>query len=75
MGKLKIDNTLEVPNHRLTQSAIWDSGVVLTCVWCTFDLLVFKVILTSFGALVSKWSVIQKQIAIERRGLKFWIRW
>ncbi len=27
---------------------MWDSGVVLTCIWGTFDLLVIKVILGSF---------------------------
>ncbi len=36
----------------------------------TFDLLVFKVILRSFGALVSKWPVTQKWLAVEQNGLK-----
>ena len=32
----------------------------------TFDLLVFKVILVSFGALFSKWPVTRKQVGVHR---------
>ncbi len=32
-------------------------GVPVTCIWDIFDLLVFKVILGSFGALISKWPI------------------
>ncbi len=32
-------------------------GVVITCIWGIFDLLVFKVFLGSFGALGTKWPV------------------
>ena len=39
--------------------------IVVTCIWSTFDLLVFSVIFGSFGALVSKWSVTQKRLAVE----------
>ena len=35
------------------------------------DLLVFKVILGSFGALFSKWPVIQTQVSVENSGVKF----
>ncbi len=35
------------------QSGIWESGGVVTCVWVNFDILVFKLILGLFGALVS----------------------
>ena len=34
---------------------IWDLGTQVMLMWYTFDLLVFKVILGSFSALVSKW--------------------
>ena len=37
----------------------------------TFDPLVFKVILGSFGALVSDWPVTQKRLAVEQKGVKF----
>ena len=36
----------------------WDSGVFILQICCTFDLLIFKDILGSFGAVtVSKWPV------------------
>ncbi len=39
------------------RSAIWDSGVAVTCIWITIDFLGFKVLLESLSALVSKfWS-------------------
>ena len=34
-------------------------NVAVTCIWVTFDLLAFNVILESFVALVSKWSVVE----------------
>ena len=37
------------------QSEIWDSGLLVTSMWGTFSLLVFKVIWGSFGAL-GHWS-------------------
>ncbi len=42
----------EMASHGAKGSEIWDSGVVVacTCIWGTFDLLVFNVILESFGA-------------------------
>ena len=42
-------------------------GVVVTCIWGTFgfDLLVLKVTLGSFDALVSKWPVTRKYLVIE----------
>ncbi len=47
---------------------------MVVCVWGTFDLLAFKVMLGSFGALVSKWTLTRKNLAIERNGLKFGTR-
>ncbi len=46
--------------RRMKQTEIRDLGTVVTHIWGTFDLVVFKVISGSFGALVSKWPVIQK---------------
>ena len=31
--------------------SVWETGIVFVCIWGTFDLLVFKVILGLFGAL------------------------
>ena len=39
-------------------------------IWDTFDLLVFKVILGSFGAFVLKWPVTRKRLAAEQNGVK-----
>ncbi len=50
-------------------------GVIrLTCLEITYNSktdLVFKVISGSFGALVSKWPVSGKRLAVERNGVKF----
>ncbi len=40
----------------------------------TFDIVVFRVILGSLGALVSKWHVTQKPLVVEQNGLKFGTR-
>ncbi len=53
------------------RSEIWDSGKIVTHIWSTFDLVVFKVFLGSFGALVSKWPIAPKSLIVERNGLKF----
>ncbi len=39
--------------------------------WGTFDHVVFKVILGSFGALVSKWPVTRKQLDIQHNRVTF----
>ena len=39
-----------------------DSGRLVTHIWGTFDLVVFNVILGSFGALVSKLLATAKQV-------------
>ncbi len=60
-------------------------GVVGTCThtmvafhlytyYGSLDLLVLKVILVSLGALVSKWPVTRKWLAIKRNGVKFLTR-
>ncbi len=38
----------------------------------TFDLVVFKVIWSSFIALVSTWPMAEKRLVIERNKVKFW---
>ena len=43
-------------------------------IWGTFDLLAFNVILESFGALVLKWPVTRKWLAVHRDGVKFGTR-
>ncbi len=37
----------------------------------TCDLVGFKIIVGSFGALFSKWPVIEKRLAMDQNGLKF----
>ncbi len=54
---------------RVKRSEIWESGVLVACIWDTFYLLVFKVILGSLGALVSKWHVTRKQLQGHRAKL------
>ena len=56
----------EIAGRRAKLSEILDSGVVVICIFSTFDLLVFKVIFLSFGALLSKWPVTQKRPAVEQ---------
>ncbi len=54
---------------------LWGSrSIWITYIWGTYDLVVFKVILGSFSALVSKWAVSRKGLVIERNGVKFGIR-
>ena len=52
---LKVASNSKTAGHRGKWSEI--SGVVVVCIWGTFDLLVFKVILWSFHALVSRYPV------------------
>ncbi len=50
----------------------WDVLVTLvTCIWGKF---LFKVILRSFGALVSKWPATLKRMAVEQSGVKFGVK-
>ena len=54
-----------------TESEVWDFWVVVTCISSPFYLLVFKVMLGAFGALVSKWHITQKLLTVEWNGMKF----
>ncbi len=58
---------------RLKLTEIWDSaGGVSSGTYVTFDLVVFKVILGSFSALVSKYPLPQKCVSVEKKNrLKF----
>ncbi len=53
----------------------WTRGIQVTCMLRIFDLILFKGILRSFGALVSKWPITRKRLAIEWKGLKFETQW
>ena len=61
---------LKMAGRGAKQTAIWDSKILGTDMYCTFDLIVLKVILGSFGAFVS-WPLTRKWLAIERNGAKF----
>ena len=41
----------KMADRRAKGSEIWDTGVVVGCIWGTFDLVLFKVILGSFLSL------------------------
>ena len=45
---------VETAGHRTKRSEIWHSGILVTHIWGTFDHVVFRVTLESFGALASK---------------------
>ena len=51
---------LKTAGHRVKRTEIWDSAPLVTHLWNTFDPVVFKVILGSFGVLVSGWPATQK---------------
>ncbi len=67
----KMCDIVETGGHRVKRTKIWDWGTLVTHVWCTFDLVVFQVILESCSALVSKWPVIRKRLVVEQNGVKF----
>ena len=72
MGNYKMCDILKTAGRRANRSEIWDSGTLVKYMWCTFDLIVFKVIWRSFGAaLVSKWHLTRKRLVVERNGVKF----
>ncbi len=56
--------------RRAKRTEIWDSEIVAVNMWCTFDLVGFKVI---WGhAIVLKWHV--TRLIVERNGRKFGTR-
>ncbi len=65
---------LKTAGHGVKGNEIWDSGIVVVCIWGTFDILVFKVALGSLCVLVSKWTLTRKRLAIGQSGVKFGTR-
>ena len=61
----------KMAGHRGKRSEIWDLWTIVINIWVTFELVGFKVIWGSFGALVSKWPVSRKWLVLERNGVKF----
>ena len=59
--------------RRAKWTDIWETWVQVpvTHIWGTLDLIVFKVILGLFGALVWKWSVTRKRLALGQNWVKF----
>ncbi len=59
MGNVINFNILEMADHRVKRSQMWDlggGGVLMDQAWSTFDLAAFKVICVSFGALTTFWK-------------------
>ena len=76
MRNYKMCDNLKRARRRAKRSEIWESWILAMhiCICGIFDLVVFKVILVSFGALVSKWPVSQKRLVLEQDRLKFGTR-
>ena len=51
--------------RRAKQTAIWESRTLVIHIWGTYDLVVLKVILGSFGALF--YLVTQNRLAVEQK--------
>ncbi len=62
---MKIANILEMANRSAEQSEIWDLERTSGRCMGTFELIVFKVILGSLGAFVSKWHVTRKWLTLQ----------
>ncbi len=60
----------KMAGRRAKWSEMWDSWILVTQIWATFDLVGFEVILGSFGALVSKWPLTRKWLVVERHEVK-----
>ena len=71
MGNYKKCFIMQTAGRRAKRTKIWDSGTLVTHMWCTFDLVVFKFSLRSFGARVSKRPVTPKRLVVERNGVTF----
>ncbi len=63
LGKRKLANILALDTRGGKRNQIW---VVVTYIKGVFDLLVSKIALGTFGALVLKWLVTRKRMAVER---------
>ncbi len=71
MGNYKSCYIMETTGCRAKRTKICESRTLVIHLWCTFDLIVFKVVLMSFGPRVSKWPVTPKRLVVERNGVKF----
>ncbi len=58
----------------MERSDIWEPEVLVEHIRDTFDPMVFKVILGSFGALVSSWPLIRKLMGVQREEMKICTR-
>ncbi len=67
---LKMGCNSKTSGHRAKRCEIWDLGLVVTCIWGAFGLLVFKIILGSFIALVSKLPLTRTQLALGQNRCK-----
>ncbi len=65
---------LKMAYPRAKRSEMCDSGILVTHTWSIFDFVVFKVILGSFGAFVTKLPVSRKGVVVDQNGLKFGTR-
>ena len=66
---LKMACNSKVASRRAKQSEIWDWGSCNMYMGCLkLELLMFMVMLGLFGALVSKWPITRKFLAIEQNG-------
>ncbi len=74
LGSCGLKMASKTAGRGVKRNEIWESWVVATCTWVTFDFLVFKVSLGSFGALVSKWPASGKRLAVERNDVNFGTR-
>ncbi len=57
--------------RRIIWSKIWDFQVVVIFIWGSVDLLLFNIVLGSFGAIVSIWHRTRKRLLEERNVVKY----
>ncbi len=63
-GALKMVCNSKTAGRRAKRGEIWVLGVLVNHIVGTLDLVVLKVILGLFGAIVSKWPVTRKRLAV-----------
>ncbi len=68
---LKMVCISKTAGRRAKQNGIWDAWLLVTHIWGTFDLLVFKVISGHSAHFFSKWPVTPKRLALGQKGMKF----
>ena len=65
---------METAGRRAKWTKIWDSGTLVTHMWCNFDLVVFKVTLGSVGARL-KMACISKTARRRAKRSEIWDSW